>query len=135
MMKDGIFHEPNFHDGLLSGVRVVDGSTLLLWCATDDEVPYLLTLSGLERLHAAPLLKGNVIFEILLHTSEFPEALVARAYGIGGDERPPWLAERLAQMREERWTLLEVTSSLGCELVAIARGTLTVQPLGDDPIQ
>ena len=124
-----ILRDPDFHDGLLTGIRVVDGSRLELSCATIDGEPYLLSFSGLESLRADNFLKGNIIFEVEVFDSELPPDLVKKAFGIDGDEQAAWLEAKLAEMKKGGWTLVEVSSSWGCELVALGRGEIRVEKL------
>ena len=121
--------DPDFHDGTLTGIRVVDGSRLELSCATLDKEPYLLSLSGLESLRADNFLQGNIIFEVEVFDAALPLHLVKRVFGIDSDERPAWLEAKLEEMKHGRWLLIEVSSSYGCELVALGRGEIRVDKL------
>lgn len=122
-----IFREPDFHDGALAGLRVVDKSTLELYCSTHEGDSYTVSLPGLEALKVDNFLQGNIIFEIELFNANFPIELVKRAFSLSAEEYPPWLQQKITQMTDEGWTLLELSSSYGCELAAIARGKLEIQ--------
>jgi hypothetical protein len=123
------FRGPDFHDGALTGLRVVDKSTLELYCSTHEGDPYTVSLPGLEALNVDNFLQGNIIFEIELFTANFPIELVKRAFSLSAEENPPWLQQKITQMTDEGWTLLELSSSYGCELAAIAKGKLEIQRL------
>lgn len=124
-----IFREPDFHDGALTGVRVIEESTLELYCSTHDGDPYTVSLSGLEALKVDNFLEGNIIFEIELFNSKFPIELVRRAFSLSADDNPAWLQQKMKQMADDGWTVLELSSSYGCEIAAIARGKIEVRRL------
>lgn len=86
-------------------------------------------LSGLEALKVDNFLQGNIILEIELFNGNFPIELVKRAFSFSAEENPPWLRQKITQMTDEGWTLLELSSSYGCELAAIAKGKLEIQRL------
>lgn len=124
-----IFREPDFHDGALTGVRVIERSTLELYCSTLEGEAYKVSLSGLEALKVDNFREGNIIFEIELFNSNFPIELVKRAFSLSAEENPPWLQQKITEMTADGWTLLELSSSYGCEIAAIAKGKLDVQRL------
>jgi hypothetical protein len=108
-----IVRDPDFHDGKLTGIRVVDRSRLELSCSTLDGEPYLVSLSGLDSLRADNFLQGNIIFELEVFDSDLPLDRVKKAFGVDGDERPAWLDAKLSEMKHGHWTLLDVSSSYG----------------------
>jgi hypothetical protein len=122
-----ILRDPDFHDGHLMGIRVIDRSTLELFCSTIDGESYLVSLSELECLRADNFLQGNIVFEVTLFDSAFPVDLVKRAFGLDGDEQPAWLDGKIEQMGQGHWTLLQLSSSYGCDLLAIGKGTIRVE--------
>lgn len=118
--------EPDLHDGTLSGIVLTAPKTLSLHCADVDQRQYVLRLSGLVRLRANDFMEGNVIFEVKVHTHDFSPGLVKRVYGESGDAVPEWLPATLLKLSRGEWTLLEITSSYGCHLLALAEGSLDV---------
>ena len=124
-----VLRDPDFHDGALTGVRVIDRSVLELSCSTVDGGRYLLSLSGLECLRADNFLQGNIIFELRTFNSDLPLDLVRKAFGIQEGERPNWLEPKLVELSTGHWTLLELSSSYGCDLTAIGRGEVTIERL------
>jgi hypothetical protein len=118
---------PDLHDGFLRGVVLGDQEIVELLCSDVDGRRYVLRLPKLMALRADNFLQGNIIFEVNVYTTDFPQDLIKRVYGADGDGEPDWLSARLQEMRDQSWTLLEITSSYGCELLALAKGTLSVE--------
>lgn len=124
-----IFREPDFHDGALTGVRVIEKSVLELYCSTLEGDAYKVSFSGLEALKVDGFREGNIIFEIELFNSNFPIELIRRAFSLSAEDNPPWLEQKIKQMTDDGWTLLELSSSYGCEIAAIAKGKLVAERL------
>jgi hypothetical protein len=85
------------------------------------------SLPALKRLKADNFLQGNIIFEIAVFNSDFPISSVRRAFGLEDEIDPPWLAQQMTEMNKYNWTLFELSSSYGCDLVAIAQGKMRVE--------
>jgi hypothetical protein len=109
---------PDFHDGLLTGIRVADGRADI-YCSTVAGQEYIWQLSGVRGLFASSFREGNIIFEVTLHEGELPVNLVKRAFGSEDAGEPPWVSAELARPKHRQGILIEITSSYGCELVAL----------------
>jgi hypothetical protein len=118
---------PDLHDGFLRGIVLSEPETVELLCSDVKGHLYTLRLAGLVALRADNFLQGNVIFEVNEYRAEFPRGLIKRVYGEDAESEPDWLSLRVQELSENSWTLLEVTTSYGCELLALARGHLLVE--------
>ena len=117
---------PDFHDGHLTGLVLVDGR-LDLYCATVQGEEYVWRIRQLRRLCAESFREGNIIFEITLHPAHTVPALVTRAFGHSGAEEPKWLSVESARLQNVGGSVIEVTSSYGCELIAVFDGDHLVE--------
>src|SRR5258708_39139478 len=115
-----VLMEPDLHDGTLTGIVLSAPNTVSLYCTDVDKRQFMLRLASLVRLRANDFLEGNVIFEVRVHTHSFSPELVRRVHGNDDDAIPEWLPAMLLKLSAGTWTLLEVTSSYGCDLLALA---------------
>jgi hypothetical protein len=118
---------PDFHDGSLTGIILPEAETLELRCADVNGRRYILRLPQLVSLRADNFREGNIILDASVYESDFPPELIKKVFGEDANGEPAWLAGRIEALREGSWTLLELTSSYGCELLALARGRLSVE--------
>jgi hypothetical protein len=116
-------HMPiDLHDGYLHGIVVYGEKMLVLFCTTVNGKDCTVTIPGLVRLRANNFNEGNIIFELNFHRgSACPSDLVGklRGYDLKDAER---LSADLRNIGERNWTLLELTSSYGCDLLALFDG-------------
>src|SRR5258705_13794387 len=108
--------EPDLHDGKLTGILLNGERTVELYCADVMGKKYILRLERLIAFRADSFREGNIIFEVLVHSEDYPRELVKRAFGHDAAGDPPWLESRLQKLTTDRATLVELTSSYGCEL-------------------
>ena len=120
--------QPDLHDGSLSGIIVSEAKTLELHCAQVDGRRYVLRLPELVSLRADDFRQGNIILDVKVYESDFPPDLIRSVYGEEGNADPAWLSRELQALRQGPWTLLELRSSYGCHLLALAKGHLLVEP-------
>lgn len=84
----------------------------------------------LVRLRMDNFLEGNIIFEIATFpAAHCPVSIVERLF-----PTTPLGIEPLAQVEPQqaiagRWTYLQVTTSYGCDLVALFKGRLEVETI------
>jgi hypothetical protein len=123
-----LLREPDLHDGTLTGIVLNDLKGVTVYCADVDGRQYVLRLAGLVRLCADHFLEGNIIFEVKVHTQKFSSELIRRVYGEDDNSAPEWLPGVMLNLSHGTWTLLEVTSSYGCHLLALAQGHFEVAP-------
>jgi hypothetical protein len=119
--REGILRDPGLHDGLLVGINLrPDKEELLLDCRSVDGKDIRLTLPKLIRLRVDNFLQGNIICDISIHEGDrcSPQA-VKRVYGYDDDDAQKWISTNMKEIIDGRWTLVEVSTSYGCELVAL----------------
>lgn len=110
----------DLHDGYLNGIVVRAENTLVLHCKTADGKTGTLTIPGLVRLRADNFNEGNIIFELSFHRGrECPEDLVKKLKGYDEIRDAETLSRDMKNIEERNWTLLELTSSYGCDLLAL----------------
>lgn len=119
MSEPNVIMDPDLHDGNLIGLVVHHREQLEIFCTDIGGVEYVVTVGGLIALRADDFRQGNIIFELLIHRSPIAPSLVERVFGDKSEKDPPWLSAKMSTLTNEH-VLLEVTSSYGCELVALA---------------
>lgn len=118
--------EPDFHDGLLTGVLVDLNSTLTITCTDEDrKQEYVLRVPGTNSLVVNNFRQGNIIFNIyLFEGSRSPREVVAQAMGIRDEEDQAPVDAMEARIRQNNWVTIQITSSYGCELCGICECSL-----------
>lgn len=110
----------DLHDGYLNGIVVRSENTLVLYCKTADGKSCNVTIPGLVRLRANNFNEGNIIFELNFHRgSGCPEDLIKKLRGYDDITNAETLSADMRNVEERNWTLLELTSSYGCDLLAL----------------
>jgi hypothetical protein len=120
---EGILRDPGLHDGLLLGIVLSpNGDKLTLLCRDVDGKEFRLTIPELVRLRVDEFMLGNIIFDVSIREGDnCPPESVQRAYSYDDDSARKYLPSRLKEIRDGRWTLVEVGTSYGCELFALSR--------------
>ncbi|HEY6418986.1 MAG TPA: hypothetical protein VIX59_08285 [Candidatus Binataceae bacterium] len=120
---DGTLIDPEFHDGLLLGIVLSpDGGDLTLLCRRVDGRDFSLALPRLVRLRADNFLEGNIIFGISIYEGDScPPEDVRWVWDYNDEHAQQYLPKHMKDITDERWTLLKVTTSYGCELVALSK--------------
>lgn len=86
-----------------------------------------LRLELLERLRVRDFREGNTIDDVFVFRgSQCPADLVALAYGLDSPVPEPWFGDVLERVSQENWTLLYLHCSYGGDLVALAKGDMSV---------
>ena len=112
--------DPNFHDGYLPGIRVLENKTLQLHLTHVDETRYILRITGLEKLKADNFVEGNIILDMSLYTGEaISENTLRELYGDPPIDYDNWFKSVQAKVKAENWSYLEIDATYGCELRAI----------------
>jgi hypothetical protein len=120
---DGCLMEPNLHDGLLLGIVLSeDRGDLTLICREVDGKEFRLVLPKLKRLRVDKFLEGNIIFGISVYEGErcSPER-VNWLFDYNDEHSRQYLPRHLKDITDGGWTLLEISTSYGCELVALSK--------------
>lgn len=118
--------QPDLHDGFLVSIALQGSDTAVVGCRTVTNQSVTLVLTGLERFRADNFLEGNIILEARVLTGDaIPMRLLARVM------MEPDGAESVARMHEkakkEEWSLLEIESSYGCDVVALCRNPIRIE--------
>lgn len=110
----------DLHDGYLNGLVVRAENTLVLHCKTADGKTCTVTIPGLVRLRANNFNEGNIIFELnFFQGGQCPDNLVRELKGYDETRDAEALIADMKNIGECNWTLLELTSSYGCDLLAL----------------
>ena len=128
LTADGVVLDPELHDGFLRGITVSPSKTLTVACSTLSGENVELVLEDVVRLRADNFREGNIIFEVrLLRGSACSPELVRKVFNYSDEEAARLLPRDMRTIANESWNLIAIDSSYGCELVAIARGSVSIQ--------
>jgi hypothetical protein len=122
--RKGRVTDPELHDGLLVGIIMQpDQDELTLLCRQVDGREIRITIPEIVRLRVDNFLQGNIIFSLLIHEGDAcPTPSVRRVYSYDDDdEARRYLSSRIKEIKDGCWTLVEVNTSYGCELLALSR--------------
>jgi len=119
---EGVLIDPQPHDGLLLGIVLSEErKDLALLCRQGDGKDFSLVVPKLERLRADNFLAGNIILRISIYEGErCPAAIVRWMFDYDDDEARKHLANHMKAITDGRWTVVEITTSYGCDLVALS---------------
>jgi len=115
----------NIHDGYLMGISLIsdDRLELELKCLSGERAK--LVFPDLLTLVANDFRQGNIIDDINFYSSEeAPWDLVLQAYEIQEAEKQKYLPIYQRNLETYNWTLLELTSSYGCDLLALSKSPI-----------
>lgn len=113
---------PNFHDGAVMGVRLLSANSCDIFVRTETGEDYRITLTGVACLRVTNFLLGNIIFDIAIRQGAgYSEQTLSSLYGLhSGRERDrSFLSKLMDKVRLEEPRLVEINSSIGCELTAL----------------
>ncbi len=115
--------DPDFHDGLLLGIILSpDREELTLLCRRVDGKDFSVVVPQLVKLRADNFFEGNIIYDISIHEgSECPADAVLKIFNYNDDESQKYLGDRVKELVQGKWTLLTLTASYGCELLAMSK--------------
>lgn len=115
------------HDGYLIGLAIEremapsSKCTLTLKCMRTDGIGYSIVVPNVERINASPFLIDNIIFEIRIWDSQQCTLdLLSQAQHPALSKTEQFLANELERIRRDNCILIELDSSHGCQLYAIA---------------
>lgn len=123
---EGTLTKPDLHDGYLTGIKIEGNSTLTLFCKTVEGVSCNLAIPSLVKLRVNNFFEGNIIFEINLYKGvTCPARLVKSLYGYDDSQASQYLSHHIRDIHEKNWILIELISSYGCELLALAASLIS----------
>jgi hypothetical protein len=111
----------NFHDGVFEGVWV-DDSTAYIFLSTLTKERFAVVADGVVALTVANFKKGNLIFEAVVRGhEELTMDDIVDLYDLGEDkEREERAAKLLPKARQERLSILDISSSYGATCLLLA---------------
>ena len=111
-----------FHDGFLDGL-LLDGSTACVFLSTDDKEHFVLEASGAAAVDAGTFKEGNIIFEVIEHsTNELTLDHMIWVHGPLSEFGLPDQAQRwLTKAQQNNLILLEINPSYGATCLVLAR--------------
>ena len=120
--SDGVLMSPEFHDGYLKGIMLEANDQLSLHCEDIDGNRGHLLIPNLVSLRSDNFRQGNIIFEFRVYSGEqIPRRLIAKVeYFVEPVEDS--INKRVSEIAQNGWSLLELGSSYGCELLALFDG-------------
>lgn len=115
------------HDGYLDGIDVLDKKELKLTLKTVRGDSFRLTIKGLLALKADNFRQGNIVEGIYFFTADTcPDDYLCQAYDfVSSKEREKYLPIELKKLAPYPWTLIEVSSSYGCDLYAVSSNPIS----------
>jgi hypothetical protein len=120
---EGALIEPQPHDGLLLGIVLSEErKDLTLLCRQEDGKDFRLVIPKLGQLRVDNFLAGNIIFRISIYEGErCPKEIVRWMYNYNQDHARQYLPKHTEEIVDGGWTMVEITTSYGCELVALSK--------------
>jgi hypothetical protein len=120
---DGTLLEPEFHDGLFTGIILSEEKgDLTLICKPVDRKEFNLVVPKIDRLRVDYFLEGNTIFEISIHEgASCPASSVECLFNYNEEHARQFLPRHMKEIVDGSWTLLEVSTSYGCQLAALSK--------------
>jgi hypothetical protein len=119
--KDLRITEPNLHDGQLRSLSIRD-KDLRIGCVDAAGRAYTLWLLDVRHLKADNFRFGNIIFGVEVCAGrDCSEDWVRQSAGLDIAERGDWVQKEAASIGEGGWSGVRISSSYGCEVVAVCK--------------
>lgn len=107
-----------FHDGWLNGI-LLEEHNAKLFISTAEKQPFVLEIEGITSLKLDGFRQGNIIFDVLVReTNEITSGDIEELFGYT-DKQQTW--KRPEQVRNDRSVVIEIGTSYGASLLALAR--------------
>jgi hypothetical protein len=116
--------EPNFHDEKLTGLRMIGAEAHLF--LTTELAEFRLIVPKVVTLRATCFWEGNIVFDISIY-QEPSRDLVKELYEWSDAEPHNYLAMTLERIKKEKLQMFELTSSYGCEMLALFSGEIEIR--------
>ena len=112
---------PNFHDGFLDGIVLLDEKTAHLFLRAVGGERYALVAHGVECLRASNFLLGNIIFDIeFLEGDQIAESYSPMLYELSPVDIDGQKARLLDLVRRKGLKLIVLSPSYGAECLLLA---------------
>jgi hypothetical protein len=124
----GVLRRPNLHDGLLLAVEVPQRGLAYLKMQSISGQPFVLEMTGVDRLLCDGFAEGNIISEVLVVSGQEPVAATLRRLlgSLHASVQEPYLSRHEAfvegvrqSIADGQRTLIEVVPSYGGEVFAV----------------
>ena len=112
---------PDFHDGYLVGLNLIEPNQLEIKCRTVNNINYRIILPSIMRVKADNFCEGNIIFEINIYHGKECNFKLYKKIQSDGMDRDDALFSEFEKLNENNWTMFELTASYGCELLVLLR--------------
>jgi hypothetical protein len=122
--RDSVLIEPDFHDESLTGLRMIGADAHLFFKAQHAE--FRMILPNVVMLKADGFMQGNIVFGISIYQEPSRE-LVKKLYDFTESEPHNYLAVTLEKIKKENLRMFELTSSYGCEMLALFSGEIEIR--------
>ena len=111
----------HFHDASLQSIDIRDGETVLRLRGVDESVHHIY-LRAVKRLRGLDFREGNIVFEIEVTAGSMPSMKVLRRlFDLEENEHPDFLEKFAKGIEKGDLTLVHLTPSYGCELIALCK--------------
>lgn len=111
---------PKFHDGLLTGVRILKGENIDLYIEDVDGRKFIVKLISVRYMTIHEFLQGNIIFDLEVserledHRKEIADLVFCPGH-VGDEKVTLYIAEAL----EQKCKLVTINPSYGASLIAL----------------
>jgi hypothetical protein len=120
----------DFHDGYLDGILLTPLNELVLMCRDFEKTSWRVLTGEVCRLRADNFLHGNIIFDINIYEiNSCPLNLIKKLMMYNEAESEKYLLQNVKDFKRKKLCLLELTSSYGCDLLALVEGIKEVKRL------
>ncbi len=126
---------PNFHDGYLTGIQLLDREVRLSLTRYNDE-RWLVTLAGVEALHIDDFREGNIVSSLDVIQNERPETELLERLFLSPhleapqsykDDHMAAIEARVARVLAAEAAVVSISPVYGADLVAFVTGVRAVR--------
>ncbi|MFT5180481.1 MAG: hypothetical protein ACI8S3_000355 [Alphaproteobacteria bacterium] len=120
--SDDFLTRPNFHDGYLKGIMLEANDQLSLHCEITNSTMVQILIPRVSVVHANNFREGNIILGFRIYTGEqYRREMIGQADNSVQQFRED-IDQGLSKIAEHGWSLFELVSSYGCELLVLFDG-------------
>ena len=111
---------PDLHDGTITGLRLIEPTSLRVDVSDWRGNRYAITLTGLQRLKCLDFREGNIILDVDVYRGVLPpESALREVLNRRNNETSEHMKNLSRSIEVGDMTLLNITPSYGCEVIAI----------------
>ena len=120
--SDDFLTRPDFHDGCLKGMMLEANDQLSLHCEGVDGTKSQILIPGISILRANNFREGNIIFGFRIYTGDQYRRDLIGSKDDSGLPIDDDIDRSMSKIAEHRWSLFQLVSSYGCELLVLFDG-------------